>query len=159
MIKRIYTNDNAIHTNVPIFKSWKNNVTQVNESYITRKHMDESRHTHEWVKWNVWLSRLHVTHMNELCHVTHINELSHVTHMNESSETYGWVKPHAWISHVTYVNEARHTHTHVRETPSLCLSIPLSFPYMCVTHMCVYEQLCMYIFLSIYLYMNVHINS
>jgi len=72
-------------------------------SHVT--HMNESRHTYEWVISHIWVS--HVTHMNESCHTY---EMSHVTHMNESCHTYEWVMSHIWMSHVTHMDESCHTH-------------------------------------------------
>jgi len=47
-------------------------------------HVNESRHTYEWVMSHMWMS--HVTHMNESCHtyergMSHI-WMRHLTHMN-----------------------------------------------------------------------------
>ena len=49
-------------------------------SHVT--HMNESRHTYEWVTPHIWMS--------------------HVTHMNESRHTYEWVTSHIWMSHVAH---------------------------------------------------------
>ena len=76
-------------------------------------HMNESRHSYEWVTPHIWMS--HVTHMNESRHtyewVTSLIWMSHVTHMNESRHTYEWVMSHVWMSHVTHMNESCLTHT------------------------------------------------
>jgi len=91
-------------------------------------HMNESRHTCEWVTAHVWMRRLshmctwrHVTHTNESCHtygwVTAHIWMSHGTYTNEAPEsyvrmttchTYEWVMSHIWMSHGTYMNESRH---------------------------------------------------
>jgi len=91
-------------------------------------HMNESRHTCEWVTAHVWMRRLshmctwrHVTHTNESCHtygwVTAHIWMSHGTYMNEAPESYArmttchayeWVMSHIWLSHGTYMNESRH---------------------------------------------------
>ena len=87
---------------------------------FTRTHMNESRHTYEWVTSHIWMR--HVAHMNESHHTyewdtSHTYEwvtshiwMSHVTRTNESRHTYEWVTSHTWMSHVTHANESRHTH-------------------------------------------------
>jgi len=65
-------------------------------------HMNESRHTHEWVMSHTWMS--HVTHMNESCHT-----------QARGTPTQKWVKSHAEMIHVahtitSHMNESRHTH-------------------------------------------------
>ena len=74
-------------------------------------HMNESRHTYEWVRAHIWTSC--VTHMNAyIAHkwVTVHIWMSHGTHMNESRHTYEWVRAHIWTSCVTHMNASRHIH-------------------------------------------------
>jgi len=85
-------------------------------------HMNESRHTYEWVMTHIWMS--HDTHMNESWHthewvMTHI-WMSHDTHMNESRHTYEWVLTHIWMSHDT-PTWMRHG-THARVISHTCMS-------------------------------------
>ena len=63
-------------------------------------HIDESRHTYEWVLPHVRMS--HVTHINELCYTNewmtwHISALLH---------THEWVLPHIWMNRVTHISAA-----------------------------------------------------
>ena len=82
-------------------------------SHVT--HINESRHTHEWVMPHTWMS--HATHMKESRH-THTQIMSHryiphylmslsrveMSHVHTSE----WVMPHKWTSHVTHTRKTCH---------------------------------------------------
>ena len=97
----------------------------MNESYITRKRLDESRHTHEWVKWNVWL-RLYVEstirHTHEWVKSCHTHEWVMSCHTHEwveSCHTYEWVESchsHEWVvsCHTHEWVKSCHTHAWVK---------------------------------------------
>jgi len=53
-------------------------------------HMNESRHTYEWVTSHIWMSR--------------------ATHMNESCYTYEWVMAHIRMGSITLMNQSCHTY-------------------------------------------------
>jgi len=75
-------------------------------SHVT--HVNESRHTCEWVTSHIWMS--HFTHMNESRHtyewVMPQIWMSHGIHKNESRDIWEWVTWHMGMSHVTYENES-----------------------------------------------------
>jgi len=67
-------------------------------------HMNESRHTYEWVMAHIWMS--HGTHMNESWHtyewvMAHIS--SHGTHVEKSWHIHKGVMAHIWMSHGTHI--------------------------------------------------------
>ena len=74
-------------------------------------HLNDSRHTHEWVMLCIWMS--HVTHTEKSRHtyewVTPHIWMSHVAHMMESCHAYEYVMPHVWMSPITHMNESYHT--------------------------------------------------
>ena len=53
-------------------------------------HMNEPRHTYEWVMAHIWMS--------------------HGTHMNEPRRTHKWVMAHLWMSHGAPIDESWHTY-------------------------------------------------
>jgi len=67
-------------------------------------HVNESRHTCEWVMSHMWTS--HVTHERVMTQIS----TSHVTHMNESRHASKWVTSHIWMSHGTHINKSWHTY-------------------------------------------------
>jgi len=79
-------------------------------------HMNESRHTHDWVISHMWIS--HVSNMNALCHTyewvmphTWMNHLTrHVTHMNTTRHAHIWVMSHMWVNHVSHMKSLCHTY-------------------------------------------------
>ena len=106
------THCNAVRHTLQQFLWFQN----VSESYciyppVGVTHVNESRHTCEWVTSHMWMS--HVTHVNESCHtcewVMSRMWMSRVTHVNESCHKCEWVMSHTWLSHVTHVNESCHT--------------------------------------------------
>ena len=138
-------------------------------------HMNESRHTYEWVTWyewvmsHIWMS--HVTQMNksgltqnESCHtrggVTHrialhltnhcirwhcSKQMSHGTHMNLSCHTYDHVPPDVRGSHVTQINESYRTWNWVRLQAWMCMYVRAC---VCVCA-CVYACVCVCVCLCV----------
>jgi len=74
-------------------------------------HMNESRHTCEWVTAHIWMRRL-----SRMC------AWRHVTHTNESCHTYDWVTAHIWMSHGTYMNEAPESYARMTTHSCRCES-------------------------------------
>ena len=68
-------------------------VCDVTHSYRHDTHLNESRHTYEWVMAHTWMS--HVTHMNEWHH----------TFMNKSRHTYECLISHIHKPHVTHTHK------------------------------------------------------
>jgi len=99
-------------------------------------HMNESRHTYEWVMSHIWMNHghqswnpcLHQRCQNEPCRVW----MSHAPRMTESCHTYEWVMAtkveirvsisavrisnDTWMRHVTHMNESCHTYEWVMAT-------------------------------------------
>jgi len=83
-------------------------------------HVNESRHTHEWVTSHVRMSHVVfewvMLHLNESCPpatrarlmMSHYTWMSHVAYTNESHHTYEWAMLHLnescriWMSHVVF---------------------------------------------------------
>ena len=71
-------------------------------SHVT--HVNESRHTCEWVMSHMWMS--HVTRVNELCHTCEgVMSLMWMTRSH-----WEWIRSHIWMSHVAHMNESCHTY-------------------------------------------------
>jgi len=71
-------------------------------------HMNESRHTYEWVMSHIWMLISSIlTFLLRSWSFNSATRLQRVmSHMNESHHTCRWVTSHIWISHVTHRNKA-----------------------------------------------------
>jgi len=80
-------------------------------------YMNESWHTYEWVKLNIWTGQKYsrISNFAPARVMSHV-WMSHVTHMNESCHTYKCVMSHVWMSHVTRINESYYTYERVNNT-------------------------------------------
>jgi len=92
------------------------------ESYVSRgvTHMNESRHTCEWVTAHIWM-RLLGRMCREESHpplwslVTSRIWIRHVTHVNASRPTCEWFMSRTWMHHNTHVNESRHAFVRIEK--------------------------------------------
>jgi len=92
------------------------------ESYVSRgvTHMNESRHTCEWVTAHIWMRLL-----SRICQeesqppvwslVTSRIWIRHVTHVNASRPTCEWFMSRTWMHHNTHMNESRHTFVRIEK--------------------------------------------
>jgi hypothetical protein len=102
-------------------------------------------HTYEWFTLHIW--RSHVAHMNESRHTLEwvtshfqiaLSPTAFPLYPTLVCHTYEWVTLHVWRSHVTHMNEEHDTFERVTSPIQITLS-PTAFPLpstpVCVTHM------------------------
>jgi len=113
-------------------------------------HVNESRHTYEWVISHMWMS--HVTHMNESSH-TYEGVMSHTCEW-VMSHTYEWVMSHINESCHTHMNETCHTYQCGLPKKTLFVEFVLwcflVYLYVCVcVCMCVCVCVCVCVFVCV----------